>query len=174
MPLPRPFRLPIKVALVVLTLGLAALPTLADPLRILGIGPEAKKITREALTAMGIREVKDSREVNVNGEAKRREIRYGGVSLPALLQKQGIETLDRDNLRAATILVIAKDGYRTSFSWGELFNAPAGESVIVITEENGVPNPAREGDFSLRAFSDLRPGPRHVRDVVEIRIELPR
>ncbi|OYU49204.1 MAG: hypothetical protein CFE31_07485 [Rhizobiales bacterium PAR1] len=174
MPLLCPFRIPLNAALAVLMLSLANLPGLAEPLRILGIGPDAKHVTRTDLAAIGIRVIKDAREINVNGETKRLEIRYGGVSLPVLLQKQGIETLDRYGLRAATILVIAKDGYRASFSWGELFNAAAGESVTVITEENGAPNPAREGDFSLRAFSDLRPGPRHVRDVVEIRIELPR
>ena len=174
MPHPSSFCVKTKATLAVLAVSLLALPALADPLRILGIGPEATTVTRADLAASGIREVKDARELNINGETKRLEIRYGGVSLPALLKKQGIEALDRYGLRAATILIIAKDGYRASFSWGELFNTSAGESVIVITEENGAPNPAREGDFSLRAFSDLRPGPRHVRDVVEIRVELPR
>lgn len=174
MPLRFPLRTPIRAALAALVMSLVAMPALADSLRILGIGPEVKSVTRAELAAMGLREVKDARELNVNGETKRLEIRYGGVPLADLLKKQGIEALDRYGLRAATILVIAKDGYRASFSWGELFNASSGESVIVITEENGTRNPAREGDFSLRAFSDLRPGPRHVRDMVEIRVELPR
>jgi len=143
-----------------------------EPLVITGLGPAAKRISTPELAAIGLSEVKDTRDLTVSGETKRLEIRYGGVPLPALLTRLGIETLDRYALRSATILVVAKDGYRASFSWGELFNHPSGNAVMVITQENGTPNPAREGDFSLRAFSDLRPGPRHIRDVAEIRIEL--
>jgi hypothetical protein len=79
--------------------------------------------------------------------------------------------MDRYALRSATILAIARDGYRASFSWGELFNSPAGERALIITRENGAPS-AREGGFSLRSLNDLRPGPRHVRDLAEIRIIL--
>ncbi len=149
-----------------------ASPALCADLRIVGIGAETKSVTTDDLAAIGLIEVRDGREVTINGETKRLEIRYGGVSLPSLLKRYGIETLDRYALRAASIVITARDGYRASFSWGELFNHSSGESVVVITQENGAPNPAREGDFSLRAFSDLRPGPRHVREVSEIRVEL--
>ncbi len=151
--------------------GLAVSVT-AEPLRITGIGPQAKTLSGAEFAALGLIEVKDGRDITLNGETRRLEIRYGGVSLPTLLRKLGIETLDRYGLRSATVVVVARDGYRASFSWGELFNHPSGESVVLITQENGAPNPAREGEFSLRAFGDLRPGPRHVREVAEIRVEL--
>jgi hypothetical protein len=44
--------------------------------------------------------------------------------------------------------------------------------VIVILRENGEKLPARDGDFTLRSFADLRPGPRHVRMLSEIRVVL--
>lgn len=156
--------------LVMIAFGAAAK---AQELTIAGIGPEPKRISLADLATAGLIEVKDGREITVGGETRRIEIRYGGVPLPLLLQKAGIETLDRYGLRAASIVVIARDGYRASFSWGELFNTTGGDSVIVITQENGTANPAREGAFSLRAFADRRPGPRHVRDVAEIRVEVP-
>lgn len=146
-------------------------PAAAQHVRIAGIGPEARLLSPADLAAIGLTEVKDSREIAVGGETRRVEIRYAGVPLPLLLQKAGIETLDRHALRAASILVISRDGYRAVFSWGEMFNNQTGDSVLVITQENGAPNPAREGHFSLRAFTDRRPGPRHVRDIAEIRVE---
>jgi hypothetical protein len=54
-----------------------------------------------------------------------------------------------------------------------LFNNTLGQSVIVIFRENGEKLPARDGDFTLRSFSDTRPGPRHVRLLNDIRVILP-
>jgi hypothetical protein len=143
-------------------------------LTVTGIGEKPQAVTAAAVEALGTSEITHSREISGASGAERLSIVYRGVELPKLLEAQGIATLDRLGLRAATITIVARDGYRAAFSWGELFNSPAGARVLVILGENGRPNPAREGAFSLRAFSDLRPGPRHVRDVTEIRVELPR
>ena len=142
----------------------------ADTLSFSGFSSEPRRLSVPEQEALGLTEITDTRDVTIGGQTQRLEIRYGGVPLTALLEAQGIGALDRYRLRSATILLIAKDGYRAAFSWGELFNSPAGRTVMVLTRENGAKQPAREGDFSLRAFSDLRPGPRHVRELSEVRL----
>lgn len=165
--------------LIVLILLALALPGLAQAqapqtLTIRGLGDAPVTLDVAALEKLGPSEVTDSREVTAPSGRERIDIVYRGVELAKVLEAHGIERLDRHGVRAATVIVIARDGYRASFSWGELFNTAGGRRVFVITGENGRPNSAREGAFSLRAFADLRPGPRHVRDIAELVIELPR
>ncbi|QCK87707.1 hypothetical protein E8L99_19095 [Phreatobacter aquaticus] len=158
---------------IMLALALAA-PATAQTLSLVGIADQPIMLDIAAIEALGTTEITDSREVSGATGTERISIVYRGVELAKLLEAQGIARLDRHGLRAATIMITAKDGYRASFSWGELFITSGGSRVLLITGENGRANPAREGAFSLRAFADLRPGPRHVRDVAEIRVVLPR
>ena len=60
---------------------------------------------------------------------------------------------------------VASDGYRALFSWGELFNTAVGDQVLVITQQDGRPLDAIAGPVALRSLADLRPGPRHVRNL---------
>jgi hypothetical protein len=158
------------VVLAVAVLGHAGAPAAAQTLTIRGLGDAPLVVDAAAVERLGTVEVSDVREINAPSGRERIEIVYRGVELPRLLEAQGIERAGRA-LRTASVVVVSRDGYRATFSWGELFNTAVGRRVILILGENGRPNSAREGVFAIRSFSDLRPGPRHVRDVGEIRIE---
>ena len=162
-----------RLMLSVVLLGLSGLNVSAQTLTLVGLSERPMTLDRPAVEAAGLSEIRVSREIAVNGSAERQETVFSGVSLPALLDRNGFETLDRHAVRAASIVVTSHDGYKASFSWGELFNAPAGKQVVLILKENGAPLPARAGAYTVRAFGDLRPGPRHVRDVSEIRVVTP-
>lgn len=158
--------------LFVALLSLATTSATAQTLKLTGLGSAPVELTVAAVEAMGLAEIKDTRQLSVGSQTEQREIVYQGVTLPRLLDAAGFDKLDRYKVRAATILVLAKDGYQATFSWGELFNSPGGERVLLILRENGAVS-AREGPFSLRTFGDFRPGPRHVREAAEIRVLLP-
>jgi hypothetical protein len=64
-------------------------------------------------------------------------------------------------------------GYRAAFSWGELYNSSAGDHVLVIGSQDGVPLNAEQGPLALRALADTRPGPRHVRNLCALVLRLP-
>lgn len=72
--------------------------------------------------------------------------------------------------RTAVVEAVATDGWRGVFSWGELFNHPDGAQVIVITRQDGQPLDTYAGPLALRALADLRPGPRHVRNLCALRV----
>lgn len=153
-------------------LSMMAGNAVAQTLKISGITGSTADLTIQAIEAMGLAEITDTRQLSVGSQTEQRAIVYQGIALPRLLEAAGFDKLDRYAVRSATILIVAKDGYQARFSWGELFNSSIGERALVILRENGAIS-AREGSFSLRSLGDFRPGPRHVRDVAEIRVVFP-
>jgi len=95
-------------------------------------------------------------------------VRYGGVLLRDVLERALAAALKDRGARHLVFDAVATDGYRAVFSWGELFNGAAGEQVLVILSQDGQPLGAYEGPVALRALGDLRPGPRHVRNLCAV------
>lgn len=94
-----------------------------------------------------------------------------GVRLRELLDEAKIVTRDHNTVKKLAVIASASDGYKVVFSWSELFNSPAGDSVLVLFERDGKPLPATEGPLALIAGKDLRNGPRHVKflQAIEVR-----
>jgi hypothetical protein len=93
---------------------------------------------------------------------------WSGVLLRDFLLKNGLEAVSSRSLRNTRIEVVATDGYRATFSWGEIFNSPTGSQILIITKQDGKALDLQEGPVSFRALSDIRPGARHVRNVCAI------
>ena len=94
-----------------------------------------------------------------------------GIPLKTLLDKAQLDI--RHPLDARRMVVVAKgtDGYRVVYSWGELFNSPEGDQVLVYVEREGQPLGADEGRFALVPMHDLRTGARQVKwlESIEVR-----
>jgi DMSO/TMAO reductase YedYZ molybdopterin-dependent catalytic subunit len=114
------------------------------------------------------RSVRVTRDVN----GQQRETTLLGVALRALLERAGLAERDRLDWRKTVVVVSAHDGYRVVFSWPELFNLEAGDSVMVAYERDGQPLGASEGPLTVEAPVDLRSGPRHVKwlERIEVRV----
>jgi len=119
------------------------------------------------LRALGVATWTERRSVERNaGEgADQTTIAYDGVRLRDVIGATGGDPARDRSWRGAVVEAIASDGYRAVFSWGELFNSTGGERTIVVLAFNGQPLDAREGPLALRALGDMRPGPRHVRNL---------
>jgi hypothetical protein len=94
-----------------------------------------------------------------------RSVTYSGPLLRDVLLRAGFGLPNDRAARVAIVELVATDGYRAVFSWGELFNAPLGDEVVVVTAQDGHPLDAHSGPLALRSLADLRPGPRHVRNL---------
>lgn len=70
--------------------------------------------------------------------------------------------------RGLVIQALAADGYRAIFSRGELFNRDTTEQVLVVQSQGGEVLGNADGPLALRALADLKPGPRHVRNLCAI------
>lgn len=102
-----------------------------------------------------------------------RSIAWGGVLLRDLLGQAGYGGAEDRSARFTWIEAMATDGYRAVFSWGEIFNASGGDQTLVITAQDGVALDAAAGPLALRALSDWRPGPRHVRNLCALVVHGP-
>ncbi len=102
-----------------------------------------------------------------------RSLSYGGVLLRDALQRAGFGGPNDRGARGAIIEAVADDGYRATFSWGELFNSPLGDQALVIVTQDDKPLDAAAGPLALRSLADLRPGPRHVRNLCALVVKRP-
>jgi DMSO/TMAO reductase YedYZ molybdopterin-dependent catalytic subunit len=111
------------------------------------------------------------RELRESG-ATQRETAVRGVSLRAVLERAGLAERDRLDWRKSVVVVTARDGYRVTFSWPEIFNTEGGTQVMLVHERDGHPLADDEGPVALMAPADLRLGPRHVKWLrrIEVRI----
>ncbi|MGY8904222.1 MAG: molybdopterin-dependent oxidoreductase [Burkholderiales bacterium] len=114
------------------------------------------------------------RSVEQAGRKEEQTTRYTGVRLREVLARAGLDEARNRAARGWVVELIATDNYRAVFSWGELFNHAASDSVVVIYAQNGQPLDTVAGPLALRALTDQRPGPRHVRNLCAVRVrELP-
>ncbi|MGK5016035.1 MULTISPECIES: molybdopterin-dependent oxidoreductase [unclassified Janthinobacterium] len=98
-----------------------------------------------------------------NGDKAETITSYQGVRLRDILDKAVLDAPGHNDVKKIAIIATATDGYAVVFSWGELYNAPAGEGVIVYYEKNGKALDDNDGEIALISAKDIRTGPRHVK-----------
>lgn len=153
---------------------LAVLPAAAQPalLEVRGEVQQPLLLSRTDLLALTRRDYAEQRTMTQDGKDAVLAIRYQGVPLRELLDRAGLKP-DRRDIRKAIVLLTAKDGYQASFSWGELYNSALGDGVIVVLRQGSDELLDTDGLPGLRSLQDTRPGPRHVRWLVRIDVQLP-
>lgn len=141
-------------------------------LRVEGAVKTPLALTREQLLALRWRDYAEEREVQQGGQAVKLVVRYLGVPLRELLDQAAL-TPDRHAVRRAVVLLTARDGYRVSFSWGELYNSSLGEGVILVRSQDGRDLIEADDLPALRSLHDTRSGPRHVRWLERVEVLVP-
>jgi len=150
----------------------AACPADATPraagtlLTVQGAGPTTRVLTAADLAALPAASLTQRQSVTSGqGAGTERSVTFAGHLLRDVLLNAGLGAPTDRGARVATIEVVASDGYRALFSWGELFNTPIGDQVLIITQQDGRPLDNFAGPVALRSLADVRPGPRHVRNL---------
>lgn len=141
-------------------------------LRVLGVVQKPLALTRDQLLALRWRDYAEEREVQQGGQAVKLAVRYQGFPLRELLDL-AVLTPDRHAVRRAIVLLTARDGYRVSFSWGELYNSSLGDGVILVRSQDGRDLIEADGLPALRSLHDTRSGPRHVRWLERVEVLVP-
>ena len=98
-----------------------------------------------------------------NGDKAETITSYKGVRLRDILDKAVLDAPGHNDVKKLAIIAKATDGYAVVFSWGELYNSPAGEGIIVYYEKNGKALDDNDGEIALISAQDIRTGPRHVK-----------
>jgi hypothetical protein len=142
-----------------------------DTLLSVRIGDKAPvRLDRAALAALPTQQSVQHRTVaaGAGAGAVEQQIVYTGIPVAAIVAGVVGDDPHAREQRGWVFDTVATDGYRAVFSWGELFNTDAGQQVLVIVAQDGRALDAREGPLALRALADLRPGPRHVRNLCAV------
>lgn len=107
-----------------------------------------------------------------DGEARGRLGSCRGVLLTDLINKAEVVVTEHNDTKKMYVVVIAEDGYRTVFSWQELFNTVVGEGVVVILEKEDKKLYDEKGSIDLFSSNDFLTGPRYVKKVAIIEINI--
>jgi len=165
-------RIPALFGICFLILAANAIQAQEVVLRVDGLEPQTRVLNLGQLLALRHQRVQESRTLGVVG-ARTENVMTGnmtGVLLADVLKAAGFEKLDRHAQRASAIIAIADDGYQAAFSWAEVFLNDSGAGMLVLWERDGLTLTAAEGPLALIALKDARPGPRHVKRLVALRI----
>lgn len=135
-------------------------------LTIQGAGPATRSLTAADLSALPAISLTQRHSVSSSqGVGTERAVTYAGHLLRDVLLTADFGGPNDRGARGATIEVVASDGYRAVFSWGELFNTAIGDQVLLITQQDGRDLTPIAGPLALRSLADLRPGARHGRNL---------
>jgi len=105
------------------------------------------------------------------GEVKSQQKKLKGILLRDVLEKIEIKSESPKELSEYYVVCKAADGYTIVYSWNEIFNNPAGESIYLITSKDGVA--AMDMDESILMISprDYRTGRRYLKGLTRIEIK---
>ncbi|MCW5911833.1 MAG: hypothetical protein KIT62_12200 [Cyclobacteriaceae bacterium] len=135
-----------------------------------GAVKEEKKVTIDDFTKYRESSLGDVVITNHLGEKRSEQKKLKGILLRDVLEKVEIKSESPKELSAYYIVCKANDDYTIIYSWNELFNNPAGESVYLVTSKDGVA--AKDLDESILMISprDYKTGRRYLKGLAAVEI----
>ena len=94
-----------------------------------------------------------------------------GVMLKDILNKEEIDAETPRVLNEYYFVCIASDNYKTVFSWNEIFNNATGNSVYILTGQDGKPASVLDNRIALVSPKDEMTGRRYVKGLQKIVVE---
>ncbi|WP_294303093.1 molybdopterin-binding protein [uncultured Chryseobacterium sp.] len=128
-------------------------------------------VTDGDLKKYPVHEVKSIDILNHKMEFKKNLKNLKGVLLKDVLSQVSFNTPTPKELSTFYLVCRAEDGYKVVYSWNEVFNTEAGDHVMLITSENGVPTSGTKEGITLITPEDRATGRRYVKNLSEIVIK---
>lgn len=139
-------------------------------LRIVGKVKQERDVTLAQLLEMDQITIRDIPIACGSGEPKGKLDSCLGVLLTDIINSAEVVTTEHNDTKKMYVVITSEDGYRTLFSWQELFNSRVGEGVIIILEKDGRKLYEPQGLVDLFSANDFLTGPRYVKQVATITI----
>ncbi len=115
--------------------------------------------------------IKDQIIYNHNGEAKDTLTGMKGIPLKSLLATIQYIYEKPKFLNEFYFVFIASDGYKVVFSWNEIYNSEAGNSLFLITEMQGVQLSNLDQRLLFISTADLKAGRRYIKGLEKIDVK---
>ena len=143
-----------------------------EPLKILGLVPRPRVFTVGDLVSLGRHQLGPTQVLCFSGRAIVQVDSYAGARLVDVLDQCGLSERPRPELKRCVVRARGQDGYEAIFSWNELYNSTIGEKVLVLYEKNSAPLDAHLGTVCLISANDARLGPRHLRGLSQVTVQM--
>ena len=143
-----------------------------NKLRVTGRVSKPLELGMEELRAMDTEEIADLRIICGDGDPKGSIRNCKGVLLEKILGMADVIKAEHNDTKKMFIVVSAHDGYKTVFSWQEIFNTAVGGGVMVVLERDGKPLDGDRGQLELISAEDYFTGSRYVRGLRDIEVVL--
>ena len=105
------------------------------------------------------------------GERRSTLKKVKAVLLKEILDKVEFDSESPKLLGEYYLVCVASDNYKAVFSWNEIFNSATGNSVYIITEQDGKPASSLDNRIALLSTKDQMTGRRYVKGLQKILIE---
>lgn len=138
--------------------------------RIIGRVVQPLSISSTTLCAMDTVDTGTLPMICGSGEPKGKIGNCRGVLLAELINLAEVVVREHNDTKKMVVVVASDDGYKTVFSWQEIFNSINGEGILVILEKDGQPLYQGNGEVDLISSRDHLTGPRYVRRLKTIEI----
>ena len=138
--------------------------------QIIGRVAQPLSISSTALCAMDTVDTGTLQMICGSGELKGKIGNCRGVLLAELINLAEVVVREHNDTKKMIVVVASDDGYKTVFSWQEIFNSANGEGILVILEKDGQPLYQGSGEVDLLSSRDHLTGPRYVRRLKTVEI----
>jgi hypothetical protein len=143
-----------------------------NKLRVTGRVSRPLELGMEELCTMETEEIADLGIICGDGDPKGRIRDCKGILLEKILGMADVIKAEHNDTKKMFIVVSAHDGYKTVFSWQEMFNTVVGGGVMVLPERDGKPLAGEKGQLELISPEDYFTGSRYVRGLESIEVVL--
>jgi len=143
-----------------------------NKLRVTGRVAKPLELGMDELRTMETEEIADLGIICGDGDPKGCIRNCRGVLLEKILDMAHVVKAEHNDTKKMFIVVSAHDGYKTVFSWQEIFNTVVGGGVMILLERDGKPLDGEKGELELISAEDYFSGARYVRRLKEIEVVL--
>lgn len=105
-----------------------------------------------------------------SGESKGRLGHCRGMLLSGVINPADVLITDHNDTKKMFLIASSSDGYKTVFSWQEIFNTSVGDGVMVLLERDGRPLYNGSRPVDLLSAQDYLSGPRYVKQLSNVEI----
>lgn len=127
----------------------------------------------DQLRAMDILDLPDQPMICGSGEPKGRLGKCRGVLLADIINVfVELGKTEHNDTKRMYVIAGSEDGYKTVFSWQEIFNSPNGDSIVVLFDRDEKPLYDGEEDIDLFSGRDHLSGPRYVKRLRNLEIRM--
>lgn len=115
----------------------------------------------------------DLGDVSINnhkGDVKYVAHNVKGVLVKSLLDSVKFSIAKPKELSQMILVFEASDGYKTVYSWNEIFNSETGNNIYILTEKDGKSLPVMNERIQVLSTTDINMGMRRMRGLAKIEI----